>query len=102
MSSRQFIPNGTKTRCIVNIKNKTGINTNDYIFLCNKEIINKDKPGYTKTNMSRAMRQSKILTNTYLGGTFQSGIISNGLYNTSLGGLEGQPGGMPKPLRNKF
>lgn len=106
MSSRtSFIPGVSKTRCFKNYSNqKTQMTSNNtpFIFLCNEELIFKDKPGYLTPYQSTAMRQSQILSSTYLGGTVQFGNNGIPFRLNDLGGIEGQPGGTPRPLRNKF
>jgi len=76
---------------------------------CIQEKVNKIKTGYTDPVQTQSARISQLVTNS-LGGRTTFGNVGLGLgvsvnartYNTYLGGIEGQPGGSPRPLRNKF
>jgi hypothetical protein len=59
------------------------------------------KQGYLDPNISDAQRISQILQ-TNIGGRITFGNSNNPLMVNSLGGIEGQSGGLPRPPRNKF
>ena len=103
-TAKYFAPGGTRLnslRCRQTINYVTN-NKSDYICESLENRINKDKPGYVKTSISTAMRQSNILSSAYLGGTVQFGNGNAQYIINELGGTHGQPGGLPRPLRNKF
>ena len=66
---------------------------------CNAEKINKLNQGWNDKSQSENMRIAQTITRT-LGGKYT--INDNINIISYLGGQEGQPGGFPKPLRNKF
>ena len=87
-----------------NIKN----NSLDYQCYCFKETVNKAQKGYNNPSQTNSMRIADLSINS-LGGRTVFGNNYNTLANynipakiTYLGGIEGQPGGSPRPLRNKF
>ena len=53
------------------------------------------------TFQSENTRISQILSRT-LGGKITFGNLNNPVVINYLGGWEGQPNGIPRPLRNKF
>jgi hypothetical protein len=57
-----------------------------------------NKQGYNDSTITNNMRIAQIISSN-LGGRITFGDASNINY---LGGIEGQPGGLPRPLRNKF
>jgi|LakMenE01Jun11ns_1017448.scaffolds.fasta_scaffold9872042_2 hypothetical protein len=59
------------------------------------------KQGYLDPNINDAQRISQILQ-TSVGGRTTFGNYNNPLNVNCLGGIEGQSGGIPRPLRNKF
>jgi hypothetical protein len=59
------------------------------------------KQGFNDPSQPNNMRISQILTSS-LGGRITYGNVNTPLLFDSLGGREGQPGGTPRPLRNKF
>ena len=68
---------------------------------CLQENWQRIKSGYNDPTQTQSKRITQVITGT-LGGktTFGNfGLPSNVTY---LGGFEGQPGGSPRPLRNKF
>ena len=73
----------------------------DIVCSCFQETVNKSIRGYNDDTQTQAERNSQLV-NSALGGRIVFG--NNGLpYRiTYLGGIEGQNGGSPKPLRNKF
>lgn len=76
---------------------------------CIQEKVNQIKTGYNDPRQPQSYRVSQLATQR-LGGRTTFGNEGLGLgigvnartYNTYLGGIEGQPGGSPRPLRNKF
>ena len=76
---------------------------------CVQEKVNQIKNGYNDPTQPQSFRVAQLATQR-LGGRTTFGNEGLGLgigvnartYNTYLGGIEGQPGGSPRPLRNKF
>jgi hypothetical protein len=76
---------------------------------CIQEKVNQIKTGYNDPTQPQSFRVAQLATQR-LGGRTTFGNEGLGLgigvnartYNTYLGGIEGQPGGSPRPLRNKF
>jgi len=75
---------------------------------CIQEKVNQIKNGYNDPTQPQSFRVAQ-LANQRLGGRTTFGNVGLGLgvgvnarTNTYLGGLEGQPGGSPRPLRNRF
>ena len=67
-------------------------------FADKKNIFNNN---YNDSLQPENTRISQILTSN-LGGRLTFGNKYNPYRTTYLGGIEGQPGGSPRPLRNKF
>jgi hypothetical protein len=88
--------------------NKILINQH-YQYDINKELLcgciqqqsNLTKQGWNDPSQTENMRISQILTGT-LGGRTTFGNFNNLVKLTYLGGWEGQPGGSPQPLKNRF
>jgi hypothetical protein len=59
------------------------------------------KQGYNDPNQTEAQRISQII-NSSLGGRTTFGNIYGPVLVNEIGGAEGQSGGLPRPLRNKF
>jgi hypothetical protein len=59
------------------------------------------KQGWNDPSQTENKRISQILTGS-LGGRTTYGNCNNPVKTNYLGGWEGQPGGLPRPLRNKF
>jgi len=76
---------------------------------CIQEKVNQIKTGYIDPVQTQSARITQLATQR-LGGRTTFGNVGLGLgvsanartSNTYLGGIEGQPGGSPRPLRNKF
>jgi len=68
---------------------------------CFQETVNKSIRGYNDDTQTQAERNSQLV-NTALGGRIVFGNNGNPFRITYLGGIEGQIGGTPKLLRNKF
>lgn len=62
---------------------------------------NSIQQGYVTPNQSNAMRISQIVNST-LGGRIRFGNLNGPIQLNDVGGIEGQMGGLPKPLRNVF
>jgi hypothetical protein len=73
----------------------------NYLCNCFKETVNKTKQGYNDPSQTNAERFSQLTINA-LGGRTMFGNNNNPVNITYLGGIEGQPGGIPRPLRNRF
>lgn len=59
------------------------------------------KQGWNDPSQTENARISQAITGT-LGGKITFGNLYKPTSVNSLGGWEGQPGGLPRPLRNKF
>ena len=68
--------------------------------ICVQQKANDVKQGYNDPQQPIKMRISQILRNTTSGGRVTFGSENSGI--RFLGGVEGQPGGLPQPPRNKF
>ena len=68
---------------------------------CTQFRSNKEKQGYNDPSVSQNIRYAQTLT-TSLGGRTMFGNFNKPRVILFNGGAEGQPGGMAKPLRNKF
>jgi hypothetical protein len=76
---------------------------------CIQEKVNQIKTGYNDPIQPQNLRVSQLITQS-VGGRTTFGNIGLGLgrganartFNTYLGGIEGQPGGSPRPIRNRF
>lgn len=68
---------------------------------CIQQKANLIKQGWNDPSQTENNRVSRILTGT-LGGKTTFGNFGVPANTTYLGGFEGQPGGSPRPLRNKF
>jgi hypothetical protein len=77
------------------------VGDNDYFCNCFKDKVNRAKQGYNDPSQTNSSRVSELTTNT-LGGRTTFGNYNTPAKITYLGGIEGQPGGIPRPLRNSF
>lgn len=75
--------------------------TQEPFFICLPSKHNTLKQGWNDPSQTENARISRILTGT-LGGKTTFGNFNKPTTINYLGGWEGQPGGLPKPLRNKF
>ena len=73
----------------------------DYLCNCFKEKVNKTQQGYNNPFQTTSERISQLSINT-LGGKTVFGNYNIPAKITYLGGIEGQPGGIPRPPRNNF
>ena len=102
----RFTPgNKANLRLFINrqiIKQFNNITKDDQCSLgCLQTKTNLTKQGYNDPSQTDNMRISQILTGT-LGGRTTFGNFNRPVELNYLGGWEGQPGGLPKPPRNKF
>jgi hypothetical protein len=103
-----------------NLKLNTSDENSDNQCYCFKEKVNKTQQGYNNPSQTNSTRIAHLSINS-LGGRTVFGNNYNNLTNynnmtnynnlancnipakiTYLGGIEGQPGGIPRPLRNRF
>ena len=73
----------------------------DYFCECFQDKVNRMKQGYNDPMQTNSERVSQVTTNT-LGGRTTFGNFNVPAKITYLGGIEGQPGGIPRPPRNTF
>jgi hypothetical protein len=97
---RQYYANFNNTSITDNINNADDI-TESSLCSCTGFRANPVKQGYNDPSQTENNRIAQILTGT-LGGRTTYGNFNQPVFTTYLGGWEGQPGGLPKPLRNKF
>lgn len=103
-NNNRFTPgNKANMRSFINkaYYNPAYIAANDYLCKCIQQKANNIKQGWNDPSQTENMRISEILTGT-LGGRTTFGNPNNQVFVSILGGREGQPGGLPRPLRNKF
>jgi hypothetical protein len=83
-------------RELLNINNDT-----DYSCYCRQpDKVVSTQQGYTDSMITNNMRIAQII-NSNLGGRITFGNLGNPAEFTNLG-IQGQPGGLPRPPRNKF
>ena len=68
---------------------------------CIQQKANLIKQGWNDPSQTQNTRASQILTGTF-GGKTTYGNMNKPVIVNYLGGWQGQPGGLPRPLRNKF
>ena len=94
-----FLRNNYLRRLINNYNEQ---NMSDFTCACYKDTINKkENLGYNDSTRTDVARLSQILSNSLGGRT----VFGNGgvpITISYLGGSDGQPGGSPAPIRNKF
>ena len=73
----------------------------DYLCSCIQQRANNIKQGWNDPSQTENTRISQALTGT-LGGKVTFGNKNKPVTINYLGGWEGQPGGSPRPLRNRF
>ena len=73
----------------------------DFFCDCFKDKVNRIKQGYNDPSETSSQRISQLTTSS-LGGRTTFGNFNTPAKITYLGGIEGQPGGIPRPPRNKF
>ena len=75
--------------------------TSDELCGCIQQKANNIKQGWNDPSQTENTRIAQSLTGT-LGGKITFGNFNKPITINYLGGWEGQPGGLPRPLRNKF
>jgi len=88
-------------RIAYNLEFKNGDDSIPYFNGCFQDKVNYAKRGFNDPTQTTAERFSQLITNS-LGGRTTFGDINSIVKLSLLGGTEGQPGGLPRPLRNKF
>jgi len=84
-----------------NLESKIVGGNPDYFCECFHDKVNRMKQGYNDPMQTNSERISQLATNT-LGGKTTFGNFNMPAKITYLGGIEGQPGGIPRPPRNRF
>jgi len=97
---RQYYYNFNVNQTFENINNADDI-TQGLLCQCIQQRSNNIKQGWNDPSQTENLRISQALTGS-LGGRIMFGNFNNPVAINYLGGWEGQPGGAPKPLRNKF
>ena len=82
-------------------QNFQNINADTTLCECIQQRANQLKQGWNDPSQTENKRISQILTGT-LGGKITFGNFYKPVTINYLGGWEGQPGGLPRPLRNRF
>jgi hypothetical protein len=115
MSSQNFGPgnmpsNNKNLRRLINYSSKIAFfnlqskivgGDPDFFCDCFKDKVNRIKQGYNDPTQTTSMRIAQLTTST-LGGRTTFGNFNTPAKITYLGGIEGQPGGIPRPPRNTF
>jgi hypothetical protein len=89
------------SKVVYNLESKIVGGKSDYFCDCFKDKANFTKQGYNNPSQTTSERISQVTINT-LGGRTTFGNYNVPAKITYLGGIEGQPGGIPRPLRNRF
>ena len=84
-----------------NLESKIVGSDPDFFCECFKDKVNRVKQGYNDPSETSSQRIAQLTTST-LGGRTTFGNFNTPAKITYLGGIEGQPGGIPRPLRNQF
>ena len=84
-----------------NLESKIVGGNPDYFCQCFQDKVNRMKQGYNDPMQTNSERVSQLTTNS-LGGRTTFGNFNVPAKITYLGGIEGQPGGIPRPPRNTF
>jgi hypothetical protein len=105
-SYQNFIPGTTPgnkrhLKRLIDYNSKIVGGKSDYFCDCFKDKANFTKQGYNNPSQTTSERISQVTINT-LGGRTTFGNYNVPAKITYLGGIEGQPGGIPRPLRNRF
>jgi hypothetical protein len=101
-SYRSYIP--ARIACKRKIIERQFLNPNNddsSLYSCNQNKVITNKQGYTDSTITNNMRVAQIISSN-LGGRITFGNFGNPVPVSYLGGIEGQPGGLPRPIRNKF
>jgi len=97
---RQYYRNFNTTQTLENINNADYI-TQGTLCGCIEQRANNIKQGYNDPSQTENNRVARAITGT-LGGRITYGNFYKPVTINYLGGWEGQPGGLPRPLRNRF
>ena len=97
---KQYYQTFNTTQTFDNINNADDI-TQGTLWGCIPQQSNSVKQGLNDPSKSENTRISQILSRG-LGGKITFGNSNNPVVINYLGGWEGQPNGLPRPLRNKF
>lgn len=97
---RQYYQAFNSTQTFDNINNADDI-TEGTLCSCIPPQANSIKQGYNDPSQTENLRIAQAITGT-LGGRITFGNFYKPVSINYLGGWEGQPGGSPRPLRNKF
>ena len=84
-----------------NLESKLVGGDQDFFCECFKDKVNRVKQGYNDPSQTNSTRIADLTINS-LGGRTTFGNFNTPAKITYLGGIEGQPGGIPRPLRNTF
>lgn len=97
---RQYYKSFNTNQTFDNINNSDDI-TEGTLCGCIPQQANPIKQGYNDPSQTENNRISQVITGT-LGGRITYGNFYKPITLNYLGGREGQPGGLPRPLRNRF
>lgn len=97
---RQYYQNFNTNQLFENINNADDI-TEGILCGCIAPRHNPTKQGWNDPSQTENIRISQAITGT-LGGKITYGNFNKPVSINYLGGWEGQPGGLPRPLRNRF
>jgi hypothetical protein len=97
---KQYYKNFNESQLQQNISNSDDI-TDDNLCNCIQPRVNLLKQGYNDPSQIENIRIARALTGT-LGGRITFGNFNVAVNLGLLEGWEGQPGGLPRPIRNKF
>jgi hypothetical protein len=103
-SYQRFTPGNKSGVKLTTLIKNIGLCNNCNLFQdcqCIQQKVNQIKTGYNNPTQTQANRVSQAITGT-LGGRTTFGNLGVAANLTFLGGIEGQPGGSPRLLRNKF
>jgi hypothetical protein len=89
------------SKAINNLESQIVSNDPGYLCNCFKDKVNKTFHAYNDSSQTTSGRISQLTINA-LGGKTIFGNYNIPAKITYLGGIEGQPGGIPRPPRNRF
>jgi len=84
-----------------NLESKIVGGDQDFFCECFKDKVNRVKQGYNDPTQTNSMRIADLTINS-LGGRTTFGNFNTPAKITYLGGIEGHPVAIPRPLRNTF
>jgi len=88
-------------KAFLSLESKLVGGTADYFCNCYRDKVNKTKQAYNDPSETSSTRIAQLTVNS-LGGRTTFGNFNMPAKTTYLGGIEGQPGGIPRPPRNRF